>query len=73
MNASGSDERKFLHDIAGPLSNATLLISTLVRQAEKHPNTDAMIKEGIVELGEIMGELRILLDKRRDLLISRGK
>ena len=70
---ASSDERKFLHDIAGPISNSTLLLATLVRYMEKNKIEDKTLKEGIAELNEILGEMRILLDKRRDLLISRGQ
>ena len=61
-------ERKFLHDIASPISSANLLLATLIKRMEKSGCDDEMLKEGILELQEIVNELRLHLDKRRDII-----
>ena len=59
-----TEEKKFLHDLAGPLSVCTLIVD-LMNQDLKHPNMNTLIKS--LETLEIMiRDRRAILSKKME-------
>ena len=69
---NGSDEREFLHDIAGPLGTAIFVLDGLLDDVQSRPGANS---DDIVQLTEIytaLEKLKTYLQERREILIKRG-
>jgi hypothetical protein len=72
MDTNGSDERKFLHDIAGTLSTATLLVDMIVEGLLVNPELHQDEATMATQVAQELGKIKDLLVKRRETLIARG-
>jgi hypothetical protein len=67
------DERPFLHDLSTPLMTIIMMIDTLQIRMNKAPDADEHVKSQLKKTMELLNEVRLLLKKRRETLIRRGK
>ncbi|MEK6578576.1 MAG: hypothetical protein AABZ55_05060 [Bdellovibrionota bacterium] len=68
----GSDERKFLHDIAGPVATAMFLLDAIL---ESFQGVSGVSPSDVDQLRNALGALekaKKMLEDRRAVLIQRG-
>lgn len=69
---NGSDERKFLHDLASPLAAAIYNLESILDWKQSKPGADPEEISQLVQALEALGQVRRLLTERREVLIKRG-
>ena len=72
MSVNESEERKVLHDIAGPLGTAMFLLELVVEIMNESPNSNPEGLEQIGKVGEALEKAKKVLHERREVLIKRG-
>lgn len=65
-------ERKFIHDIASPLSTAMFMAEILRDEIAANPAQEAELKT-VDGLYASLEAIRLLLQARRDVLVARDK
>lgn len=72
IEGTGTDERKFLHDVAGPLSTAMLLLYIFLESLQKKADTSSEELLQIRQVSDSLEKIKKLLEERREILIKRG-
>lgn len=66
------DERKFLHDLANPLSTALFLVDVVLESFQIHPDLNQDELHQLRQLFESLDKVKNLIQDRREFLIKRG-
>ncbi len=67
-----TDERKFLHDVAGPIATSLFIAEILDENlsAKLAPTEDDLLL--VKQILESLGKVKTMLSERRDILIAKG-
>jgi hypothetical protein len=69
--AHSSDERKFLHDLAGHLGAAVFMIDIILERVSADPSFQPETKKQVEKVNEALAKVRQLIEERRSILIQR--
>jgi signal transduction histidine kinase len=68
-----SDQRKFIHDLATPLTTLIFIADGLLTRAQDEPDTDDRTLKDLERLNEVLSHMKDILSDRRELLIRNGE
>ena len=69
---SNNDERKFLHDLASPLTSAMFLADILLDNMQAKPNCVPEELSQVQQIYKAMEKIQHMLQSRREILIAGG-
>ncbi len=69
---NGSDERKFLHDLASPVGAALFLVDIVIDGLQSRPDIDSKELRRTGEVYQSLEKVKLMLHERREILIKRG-
>ena len=68
-----AEERQFLHAMATPLATMSLLIESIIENAEAQPNPNSNEVARLQQLHQLLQRVNNLLRDRRSMLIARSE
>ena len=66
-----SEQRKFLHDLASPLSTSIFLVDSAMRAAKAAPTPDPALISKLEKMAQVMDKMKTMLQDRRAVPISK--
>lgn len=67
-----SEERKFLHDIASPISSGLFIVDMLLESMKSRPDADPDELKQTKQVFDLLEKLKKMIENRREILIQQG-
>lgn len=68
-----NDERKFLHDVAGPIATALFVADSLLEDLKEAGPVQAELASQLAQVTQALEKTQVLLQNRRKVLLERGE